>query len=88
MTRAEIYNRIVGILVKTFELDPADIKPETRLFEDLDLDSIDAIDMFVELHDVTGRRIDVAVARKIRTVDDIVNLVEAELAQAGASSAS
>jgi acyl carrier protein len=88
MTRAEIYNRIVGILVKTFELDPADIKPESRLFEDLDLDSIDAIDMFVELHDVTGRRIDVAVARKIRTVDDIVNLVEAELAQAGASSAS
>jgi len=88
MTRAEIYNRIVGILVKTFELDPADIKPESRLFEDLDLDSIDAIDMFVELHEVTGRRIDVAVARKIRTVDDIVNLVEAELAQAGASSAS
>lgn len=87
MTRAEIYNRIVGILVKTFELDPADIKPESRLFEDLDLDSIDAIDMFVELHEVTGRRIDVAVARKIRTVDDIVNLVEAEL-QAGASSAS
>lgn len=88
MTRAEIYNRIVGILVKTFELDPADIKPESRLFEDLDLDSIDAIDMFVELHEVTGRRIDVAVARKIRTVDDIVNLVEAELAQTGASSAS
>jgi acyl carrier protein len=88
MTRAEIYQRITGILVKTFELDPADIKPESRLFEDLDLDSIDAIDMFVELHDVTGRRIDVAVARKIRTVDDIVNLVEAELAQAGASSAS
>lgn len=88
MTRAEIHNRIVGILVKTFELDPADIKPESRLFEDLDLDSIDAIDMFVELHEVTGRRIDVAVARKIRTVDDIVNLVEAELAQPGASSAS
>lgn len=84
MTRAEIYNRIVGILVKSFELDPSDIRPESRLFEDLDLDSIDAIDMFVELHDVTGRRIDVAVARKIRTVDDIVNLVESELAAAGA----
>lgn len=87
MTRAEIYNRVVGILVKTFELDPADIKPESRLFEDLDLDSIDAIDMFVELHEVTGRRIDVAVARKIRTVEDIVNLVEAEL-RAGSPSGS
>lgn len=84
MTRAEIYNRIVGILVKSFELDPGDIRPESRLFEDLDLDSIDAIDMFVELHEVTGRRIDVQVARKIRTVEDIVNLVESELAAAGA----
>ena len=88
MTRAEIYNRIVGILVKTFELDPADIKPESRLFEDLDLDSIDAIDMFVELHEVTGRRIDVKVAKEIRTVEDIVKLVDAELSSAGVSSSS
>lgn len=88
MTRAEIHNRVVGILVKTFELDPADIKPESRLFEDLDLDSIDAIDMFVELHEVTGRRIDVKVAREIRTVEDIVKLVESELSSAGVNSAS
>ena len=79
MTRAEIYQRITGILVKTFELDPADIRPESRLFEDLDLDSIDAVDMFVELHEVTNRRIDPQVARKIRTVEDIVNLVEGEI---------
>jgi len=79
MTRAEIYNRVVGILIKSFELDPADIKPESKLFEDLDLDSIDAVDMFVELHEVTNRRIDPQVARQIRTVDDIVNLVEREL---------
>jgi acyl carrier protein len=85
MTRAEIYQRVVGILVKAFELDPADIKPESRLFEDLDLDSIDAVDMFVELHEVTGKRIDPQAARKIRTVQDIVALVEAELAGAGHS---
>jgi len=82
MTRAEISQRVVGILVKTFELDPADIRPESRLYEDLDLDSIDAVDMFVELHEITGRRIDPQVARKIRTVDDIVTMVEAELAGA------
>ena len=83
MTRAEIYQRVLGILVKTFELDPADIRPESRLFEDLDLDSIDAVDMFVELHEVTGRRIDPQRARHIRTVQDIVALVEAEFAGAG-----
>lgn len=79
MTRAEIYTRVVGILVKSFELDPADIKPESKLFEELDLDSIDAVDMFVELHEVTNRRIDPAVARNIRTVEDIVDLVDREL---------
>jgi acyl carrier protein len=79
MTRAEITERVVGILVKTFELDRADIRLESRLYEELDLDSIDAVDMFVELHEVTGRRIDPEVARKIRTVQDIVDLVEAEL---------
>lgn len=84
MTRAEIYQRVTGILVKTFELDPADIRPESRLFEDLDLDSIDAVDMFVELHEITNRRIDPQVARKIRTVEDIVTMVEAELAAASA----
>jgi acyl carrier protein len=80
MTRDEIYERVVGILVKTFELDRADIRPESNLFEELDLDSIDAVDMFVELHEVTGKRIDPQVARKIRTVQDIVTLVETELA--------
>ena len=83
-----ILEEVTSTLAEMFSLEKATLKPETRLVEDLGLDSIDAIDMFVELHDVTGRRIDVAVARKIRTVDDIVNLVEAELAQAGASSAS
>ncbi len=79
MTRAEITERVIGILVKTFELDRADIRLESKLYEELDLDSIDAVDMFVELHEITGRRIDPEVARKIRTVQDIVDLVEAEL---------
>ena len=79
MTRDEIFSEIVEILSDTFELEKAQIKPESTLYEDLDLDSIDAVDMFVELHEVTGRRIDPQCARNIRTVQDIVTLVEAEL---------
>ncbi|MCA9688810.1 MAG: acyl carrier protein [Myxococcales bacterium] len=80
MTREEIQQRIVDILVKTFEIDASEIRPESNLFEDFDLDSIDAIDMFVELTEVTGRRVDPEVARTLRTVEDIVNLIEGELA--------
>ncbi len=81
MTRDEILTRIVEILTDSFELDPAEIKPESTLYEDLDLDSIDAIDIFVQLREVTGRRPDPAEARKVRTVQELVEFVEAEIAK-------
>jgi len=62
MTRNEIFQRIVEILSDSFELDPASIKLESTLYEELDLDSIDAIDVFVQLREVTGRRPDPAEA--------------------------
>jgi len=85
MTRDEIYRHIVDILADTFELDRAEISAESKLFEELDLDSIDAVDLFVEIHALTGRRIEAEVARKVRTVEDVVALVESELAKAAAS---
>ena len=88
MTRDDIQRHILDILVNTFELDRAEITLESKLFEELDLDSIDAVDMFVEIHALTGRRIEADVARKVRTVADVVDLVEAELAKAGAPAAS
>jgi acyl carrier protein len=81
MTRDDILQRIVEILTDSFELDPTGITPESTLYEDLDLDSIDAIDIFVQLREVTGRRPDPAEARKIRTVQELVEFVEAEIAK-------
>jgi acyl carrier protein len=81
MTRDEILQRIVEILADSFELDAAEITPESTLYDDLDLDSIDAIDIFVQLREVTGRRPDPAEARKIRTVQELVEFVEAEIAK-------
>lgn len=88
MTNDEIYRHIVDILVKLFELDGAEITPHSKLFEELDLDSIDAVDMFVEIHALTGRRIEADVARKVRTVQDVVDLVASELAKAPPAAAS
>ncbi len=83
MTRDEIYKHLVEIMTGTFELDAEDIRPEANLFEELDLDSIDMVDMFVEIHGITGRRIDAEAAKAIRTVGDVVDLVERELAAGG-----
>jgi acyl carrier protein len=81
MTQDEIFKRIVEILSDSFELEPSEIKMESSLYEELDLDSIDAIDIFVQLREVTGRRPDPAEARKIRTVAELVAFVESEIAK-------
>lgn len=56
MDKNEIYQEITGLLVKLFELDADDIKPESRLYEDLELDSIDAVDMVVHLQNASGAK--------------------------------
>lgn len=82
MTRDEIFSEIVEILSDTFELEKDAIKLESTLYEDLDLDSIDAVDIFVQLRDMTGRRPDPETAKQIRTVDELVTFVENEIAAA------
>jgi acyl carrier protein len=84
MTRDEILARVQELLVTSFQLDAKAVAPEARLFEELGLDSIDAIDMVVHLQEWTGRRVAEEALRKVRTVNDIVALVEAHLAEGGA----
>jgi acyl carrier protein len=84
MTRDEILTRVRDILAETFEIDPERIKPEATLFADLDLDSIDAIDLVVKLQEWTGRRVPEETLRAVRTVDDVVSMIEAHLREAPA----
>jgi acyl carrier protein len=82
MTREEIYATLQAILAETFELDPAQITPEANLFENLGLDSIDAVDLAIKLQQLTGKRVNAEVFRNVRTVDDVVNTVHQMLAGA------
>ena len=78
-SREEALAKIVEILSDSFELDPKKITPSSTLYEELDLDSIDAIDIFTQLRELTGRRPDPADARKVRTVDELIDFVFAEI---------
>ncbi len=79
MTRDEITQRIVETMSETFDLAAEDITLEANLFDDLDLDSIDAIDMAVQLQDLAGQRVPEEALRSLRTVGDVVALVESLL---------
>lgn len=72
----KILTHVRNTLVELFDIDAQEIKPEARLYEDLDIDSIDAVDLVVELKQFTGRRINPDDFKSVRTVDDVVNAVE------------
>lgn len=76
MDKNQINQEVTDLLVKLFELDAADITPESRLYEDLELDSIDAVDMVVHLQKRTGKKIRPEMFRSVRTVQDVVDAVE------------
>ena len=81
-TKDDIYKSVVNILSETFQLDPAAIKPEANLYTDLDIDSIDAIDLLVKLQKMTGKRMKPEAFKSARTVQDVVNAIDSLLAEA------
>jgi acyl carrier protein len=73
----EIRILLTKLLVEMFEIDPGLIKPDAKLYEDLDVDSIDAVDLIVELKEITGKAIDPDEFKAVRTVEDVVRAVSA-----------
>lgn len=71
--KEEIYSWVVNILHEMFELDKARITPQANLYTDLDIDSIDAVDLAVKLKQLTGKRLEPEVFKSVRTVQDVVD---------------
>ena len=80
MTNEEILEKLKVILAEAFEIDPERIVPEAKLFEELDLDSIDAVDLAIKLQEMTGKRIKPEDFKTVRTVGDVVSTVKQLLA--------
>jgi acyl carrier protein len=79
LSRDEVYRRLARYLTDMFEVPEEKIRPEARLYEELDLDSIDALDLVVKLQEITGRRISPQEFKTVRTVGDVVDRVTALL---------
>lgn len=77
--KEEIYKKVVEILSTTFKLDPAAITLQANLYTELDIDSIDAIDLLVKLQQMSGKRLQPERFKSARTVEDVVDAVDALL---------
>lgn len=75
-----IFEHVATTLSELFDVDRSEITLQSHLGEDLDIDSIDAIDLVVELKKFVGKKISPEDFKSVRTVEDIVNAV-AELMQ-------
>ena len=74
-TREDIFNILRDALVELFELDPARISLESNLYQDLEIDSIDAVDLIDHIKRQTGKKIAADDFKSVRTVNDVVEAV-------------
>ncbi|HCH02906.1 MAG TPA: acyl carrier protein [Vibrio sp.] len=75
INRDEVFSKVQDAFVELFEIDADDIKPESKLYQELDLDSIDAVDLVVHLQKLTGKKIQPDEFKAVRTVNDVVDAV-------------
>lgn len=75
MSHEEILEKVCGILNEEFEIENEELQPQAHLFEDLELDSLDAVDLIVALEKLFGFRAQEEKAKELRTIEDIVHFI-------------
>ena len=75
-TTDEILHTIQAVMKSLFNLEAEQVHPGARLMEDLDLDSIDAIDLAAKIEEETGHVFDEASLRQLRTIQDVVEAIQ------------
>lgn len=74
--RVEIKQQITAVLVDLFDVAPEMVTEDAELYADLDIDSIDAVDMVVELKKITGKKIKPEDFKSVKTVRDVIDAAE------------
>jgi acyl carrier protein len=74
-TREDIFNVLRDAMVDLFEIEPDRVVPSANLYTDLEIDSIDAIDLLDHIKRKTGHKLAAENFRTVRTVEDVVDAV-------------
>jgi acyl carrier protein len=72
MDTDQLYSQLKSILMDQFELDESSISPDADLYDELELDSIDAVDLMVQLKNITGKKISPDEFKDVRTINDVI----------------
>lgn len=74
-TKEEIHEALKSVLEDLFEVDPENVTLAAELYSDLDLDSIDAVDLVIKLKEMTGKMVNPDDFKNVRKVGDVVDVV-------------
>ena len=77
--RDDILKKLKNIMHELFEINPDNIQLESNLYEELDIDSIDAVDLIAHLQTITGRKFNPEEFKSVRKISDVVDVIYAEL---------
>lgn len=76
LAQDEILQQLRQWMEELFEIDPEKVQLDAHLYDDLDIDSIDAVDLVVEIRKATGKQIKPEDFKSVRTVGDIVEAIQ------------
>lgn len=74
-SKEEIFNKICEILESEFEIEKSKLNKDANLFTELDLDSVDAVDLAVRLQQYSNKRISPEEFKQIKTLNDVVETI-------------
>ena len=78
-SKDEIFKWVTDLMKKEFQFRDEELRPSAHLVDDLDLDSIDAVDLAVRVEERTGLALNEADLKSIQTIQDIVDLIDERL---------
>ena len=73
MNKDSLFAKIRDILVEQFDVEATAVTMDANLYEELEIDSIDAVDLLVQLKEVTGKKIAPEAFREVRTIGDVLD---------------
>ena len=76
LAQEQILEQLRQWMEELFEIEPADIQLNSNLYSDLDVDSIDAIDLVVKIKQLTGKQVQSEDFKNVRTVQDVVTVIQ------------
>lgn len=77
MKEEELFNNISSILVDQFDVEESSISMDANLYEELEVDSIDAVDLLVQIKELTGKKLTPESFKEVRTIRDVINALKA-----------